>query len=272
MHAANKHHDLAFPPRPTRWGRCRLLSTMLAFAAVAAAQQPTDPDVGATRAALEKWVETSRLISKERKDWQLGQETLRDRIGLLRREIGAMQQRIVDAEASIAEADRKRGELVVEDEQRKTTEAQLLQRVGQLEQSVLELLPRLPAPLREQIEPVSQLLPKRPEDAKQRLDERYRNVLFVCKQIHKWNREITLKSEVRPMPDGTSVEVAVMYVGIGQGYYTGGGGKVAGTGTATATGWVWTPANELAADIAAAIAILKNEKVAAFVRLPVQIL
>lgn len=183
-----------------------------------------------------------------------------------------MQQRIADAETSIAEADKKRGELVVEDEQRRTTEVHLLERVTQLEQSVLSLLPRLPVPLREQVQPVSQLIPTEPGATKVRLDERYRNVLYVCKQVHKWNREITLQSEVHTQPDGTSVEVAVMYVGIGQGYFTGGGGKVAGTGTATPTGWVWTPANELAADIAAAIAILKNEKVAAYVRLPVQIL
>lgn len=263
-----------FPPAPRSPAACRARASLaaLVLGGLVAAQQSAGSDVAATRAALEKWAEASRLISKEKKDWQLGREALRDRIDLLRRETEAMQKRIVDAEANIAEADRKRAELVVEDERRRATEAQLLQQVAQLEAGVLALLPRLPDPLREQIKPVSQLLPANPEESKQRLDERYRNVLFVCKQIHKWNREITLKSEVRAMPDGSSVEVAVMYVGLGQGYYTGGGGKVAGTGTATASGWLWTPANELAAEIAAAIAILKNERVAAFVRLPVQIL
>jgi len=229
-------------------------------------------DVDGTRAALEKWAEASRLASKEKKEWRLGKETLRDRIDLLRREVAAMQQRITDAEASIAEADKKRGELVVEDEMRKATESQLVRRVAQLEQGVLSLLPRLPEPLREQIKPVSQLIPLQPEATKTRVEERYRNVLYVCKQVHKWNREITLKSEVHTQPDGSSVEVTVMYIGIGQGYFTGGGGKVAGTGSATPNGWLWTSDRELGADIAAAIAILKNERVAAFVRLPVQIL
>jgi len=248
------------------------IAAALLLPGTTSAQQAAGPDVEATRAALEKWSEASRLVSKEKKDWQLGKETLRDRIDLLRREVAAMEQRIADAETSIAEADRKRGELVVEDEQRKTTETALLQRVGQLEQSVLTLLPRLPEPLREQIKPVSQLVPDKPEETRLRVDERYRNVLYVCKQIHKWNREITLKSEVHAQPNGTSVEVAVMYIGIGQGYYASGDGKVAGSGTATPAGWVWTPNNELATQIQAAIAILKNEKVAAFVRLPVQIL
>jgi septal ring factor EnvC (AmiA/AmiB activator) len=254
----------------------RLLATfataLLLLRGAAVAQEATGPDVDGTRAALANWAETSRLLSKEKQDWQLGKETLRDRIDLLRREIATMQKRITDAEASIDTTDKKRGELAAEDEHRKVTEKMLQERVQQLERSTLDLLPRLPEPLREQVKPVSQLIPTRPEEVKTRLDERYRNVLYVCKQVHKWNREITLKSEVHTQPNGTSVEVAVMYVGIGQGYYASGDGKVAGAGTATAAGWVWTPNNELATDIALAIAILKNEKVAQFVRLPVQIL
>jgi hypothetical protein len=116
------------------------------------------------------------------------------------------------------------------------------------------------------------LIPAEGEETKQRLDERFRNVLFVLKQVHKWNREITVRSEVRNMPDGTTVEVAVLYVGIGQAYYAGASGKVAGIGNATEAGWVWTPINEIAPDVATAIAILKNERVAAFVRLPVKVL
>lgn len=253
----------------------RFASTFAAAAAlltVATAQQNGGPDLDQTRQVLEKWTEASRLVSKEKQQWQLGKQTLRDRIDLLRREVSAMETRIAEATAKIDETDTRRKELVVEDEQRKRTEAQLVERVVQLEHSVLALLPRLPDPLREQIKPVSQLIPLKPEETKVRVDERYRNVLYVCKQIHKWNKEVSLKSEVHAQPNGTSVEVAVLYVGIGQAYYASGDGKVAGTGTAGPNGWVWQSNNELAAEIAAAIAIQKNEKVAAFVRLPVQIL
>lgn len=237
----------------------------------AGAQDPQDP-VAATRATLEKWVEARGLVSKEKRDWTLGKETLRDRIDVQTREIVTLKKRIAEAEASIAAADKKHEELAAEAALRKATEGKLLEQVVALEKRTLDLLPRLPEPLLEKIKPVSQLLPTTPAESKQRLDERYRNVLYVCKQIHKWNREITMTSEVRTLPNGSSVEVTVVYVGIGQGYYAGAKGTVAGTGTATATGWVWTPANDLAADITAAIAILKNEDVARFVRLPVQIL
>jgi hypothetical protein len=45
---------------------------------------------------------------------------------------------------------------------------------------------------------------------------------------------------------------------------------VAGIGTPSPEGWVWKPANEAARAIADAVAILENEKVAEFVRLPIR--
>lgn len=261
----------------------RVFATGGLLLAAALAQQPNGaslPDTAAaatqveeTRAVLEKWVEARSVASKERRDWALAKETLRDRIDVQRREIASLRQRVAEAETSIGDAEKQQGLLAAEAEQRRATEARLIEQVTALEKRTLELLPRLPEPLREQVRPISQLLPTKPEDAaRQRLDERFRNVLYVCKQVHKWNREVTVKSEVRQLADGTAVEVTVVYVGIGQGYYVGNKGAVAGTGTSTPAGWVWTPANDLAAEIGAVVAILKNEKVAAFVRLPVQVL
>ena len=43
--------------------------------------------VGDTRKALEKWVETRRLIAEEKRDWALGREMLQQRIELVQREI-----------------------------------------------------------------------------------------------------------------------------------------------------------------------------------------
>ncbi len=92
-----------------------------------------------------------------------------------------------------------------------------------------------------------------------------------CAQVNKFNREITVTSEVRELPDGTSAEVTALYVGISTAYYVSRDGSAAGMGTASPDGWVWTPANDDAAQIAKAIAILKNEQVASFVKLPIDI-
>ena len=83
--------------------------------------------------------------------------------------------------------------------------------------------------------------------------------------------EILVTSEVRALPDGSSAEVTAIYLGLGQGYYSGANGSIAGVGTATEEGWEWTPADDAAPEIARVVAILKNEEAAAFVQLPVEI-
>jgi hypothetical protein len=224
-----------------------------------------------TRAALEKWVETRRIISEEKRDLALAKEMLNERIELVQREIKSLREKIGEAEKSIAEADKKRSGLLADNAKLKGASGSLGQALVALEERTSGLLVRLPDPLRERVKPLSQRLPGSMEETKLSLSERFQNVIGILNEINKFNREITVTSEVRTLPDGSSAEVTALYIGIGQGYYSGQNGKIAGVGWATDDGWVWKPANEAAAPIAAAIAILKDEQVASFVRLPIKI-
>jgi hypothetical protein len=227
--------------------------------------------VADTRAALEKWVETRRIISKERSEWALAEEMLKDRIAIVEREIGSLRGKITEAEENITEADKKRTELVEQNERLKEASTALNETVVELEHRTRGLLSRLPDPIRERVKPLSQRLPADQQETKLSLAERFQNVIGILNEVNKFNREITVTSEVRTLPDGTSAEVAAMYVGIGQAYYVGANNDVAGIGTASADGWVWTPANDAALQIREAINILKNEQPASFVKLPIDI-
>lgn len=229
------------------------------------------PSIDDTKRALEKWVETQRVISQEKRDFAIAREMLNERINLVQREIQSLRDRIRDAESSIAEADRDREKLIQENEQLREASSSLGEILIALESRVTGLLVRLPEPIRERVKPLSQRIPDDPESASLSLSERFQNVVGILNEINKFNRDITVTSEVRPLPDGTSAEVTALYLGLGQGFYTGAKGTVAGVGTATPDGWTWTPANDAAAEIARAIAILKNEEVASFVPVPVTI-
>jgi hypothetical protein len=272
MRTANESNTTSRPVR-----RLPSLVWVLAASAWAAAGTPlpaqvsTAEAVATTRATLEQWVATRALVSKETRDWVLGKEALVARMDVIKREIVALQKRIAEAEANIAEADRKRRELQAENEQRKATAAGLEQRIAGLEQRLLQTLPRLPEPLQAKVKPLTQRVPRPGEATAVPLGDRYAAVIGVLNEIHKWNREVTVTSEVRALPDGSSVEVAVLYAGLGQAWYVGGNGRVAGTGVATADSWQWRQANELAPAIQRAIAVFKNEQPAAFVPLPVQV-
>jgi hypothetical protein len=254
----------------TRSSDCRLFLLALAAATPLVAQADPDP-VAMARATLEQWRETQALVSKEARDWAVAKDALAARSDLIKREIVALQKRTAEAEASIAAAEQKRGELQAENDVHKATLATLEQRIGALEQRLSQTLGRLPEPLREKIKPFSQRLPKPGETPGAPLTDRYAAVVVVLNELHKWNREVTVANEVRAQPDGSNVEVAVLYAGLGQAWYVGGKGQVAGYGGPTADGWRWTVRNDLGPAILQAIAVWKNEQPAAFVKLPVQV-
>ncbi len=228
-------------------------------------------DVDETRVRLEKWIETRRIISQEKYDFELAREMLSERIELVKREIESLRGKISDTEKNITEADKKRAELFEENEKLKQTSASLRDTVVELEAGTKKLLKRLPDPIRERVKPLSQRFPENPEETKLSLGERFQNIVGLLNEVNKFNCEITVASEVRKLPDGTSTEVTALYVGIGQAYYVNRDGDAAGIGTASPKGWSWTPANESAARISEAIAILKNETAASFVQLPIKI-
>ncbi|MEQ8819981.1 MAG: DUF3450 family protein [Sumerlaeia bacterium] len=261
----------------TRKPEGRLLTTavcaaFLGAAGLGLAQQDGEPRIGETRDVLEKWVETKRLISKEKQQLQLSREVLDERIKLIEREIEALRGKIGEAEESIAEADKKRVELMDENEKLKAASASLGDVLASLEKGTKELLTRLPEPIRERVKPLSQRLPDNPEESDLSVSQRFQNVVGILNEVNKFHREITVTSEVRELSDGKSVEVTALYLGVGQGYYSGAKGTVAGIGTVSDDGqWTWIEANEAAPQIAQAIAILQNEQVASFVHVPVSV-
>jgi FtsZ-binding cell division protein ZapB len=251
-------------------GFCALTSVLCSLTSGVLAAEPQS-DVDGVRSALEKWVETRKVISLEQRDWALGKEMLNERIGLVQQEIDSLKAKLADAQESISDADKKRAGLVEENDKLKEASIALNDTVLTLEQNTLKLLARLPDPIRERVKPLSQRVPANADETKLSLAERFQNIVGILNEVNKFSREITLTSEVRSLPDGTSAEVTALYVGIGSAYYANANGKLAGTGTPSAEGWAWTQNNDAAPQIMEAIAILKNEQIASFVQLPVEI-
>lgn len=227
--------------------------------------------IDSTRAALEQWVETQRVLSKEKSGLALAKEMLQERIALVQREIDQQRSKIIEAEESIAEADEKRSEMIQENDQLKQASASLGETLVHLEDRTKHLIQRLPGPIQIRIKPLSQRLPDGSEEIKISVSERFQNVVGILNEVDKFNRDISVNSEVHELPNGASAEVSALYLGIGQSYYVGANGSVAGVGTVSDQEWAWKPDNDAAAQILQAIAILKNEQPASFVLLPVEI-
>jgi FtsZ-binding cell division protein ZapB len=256
----------------TRRKYSRIIIVVLVAAALSGAAEPIVRDnVDIVRTTLEKWIEARRLISKEKQDWALGREMLNEQIELVQREITSLSEKITQANESISDADKKGAELGAENSKLKGASETLKSIVAGLEAQTIALNKRLPDPIRERIKPLSQRLPEDPNQTKLPLAQRFQNVIGILNEVNKFNREITVTSEVRTLPDGSAAEVTALYIGLGQAYYIGANGTIAGVGRPSENGWSWEAANEAADRIADAVAILKNEKVAGYIPLPVKV-
>lgn len=260
-----------------RFSRLNMVSVLFMLIAAfishvsAKTESASGKSIDDTRIIIEQWVETQRIISKEKRDLKLAKEILHERIDLVQREINSLHGKIGVAEESIAEADKKRADMVEENEQLKTASASLIDTLVLLESRTRQLIVHLPAPIRERIKPLSQRLPDDTKETKQSISERFQNVVGILNEVDKFNRTITLNTEVRTMDDGKSVEVTALYIGIGQGYYASADGTIAGIGHSSDTGWEWKSANEAAPQINDIIAVLNNEKAASFIQVPVAV-
>ncbi|MBU3727925.1 MAG: DUF3450 domain-containing protein [Phycisphaerales bacterium] len=206
------------------------------------------------RAAMQRWVETRRIVSDEAQEWALGKELLESRIDILSRELASVQERIAEAEKSITEADERRAALVAENDRVRAGSAALAKVAAMMEMRTKQLVARLPDPIRERIRPLSSRLPEDPSTTTLPLTTRFQNVVGIVNEVNKFNREITTTTEIRKLADGSSAEVTVVYLGLAQAFFVGGSGRVAGYGGASADGWT-----SVAASLAAMSSNLRRQ-------------
>jgi len=228
-------------------------------------------DVSDTRAALEQHIEIQKIISDEKRDWAIGKELLKERVAVIQQDIAALREKESEAQASITEADKTRIEMTERRDQLVEATSSLEGTIADLEVRTIALLERVPVPLREHVKPLSQQIPEDSGQTELRIATRFGNISGILQEVNKFNNEISVHSETLDHEDGESISVTTLYVGIAHGYYVNSSGSIAGVGRGTAEGWTWTEANEAAVKIAEAVAIVRNEKPASFVQLPVTI-
>lgn len=249
-----------------------LLATAAAAWCLQASAQDTSTNMAAMRDTLNEWVETRKLIADARNEWALDKDVLESRIDLIRSQVEGMRERTKEAREKVEKAKATRGEKDAENKQLKDAVASLETRIDALEKRTLTVLASLPEPVQRKVKPVSQQIPKNAEEAdKHSLSTRYSFVIGTLDAVNKFNNDLILETEQRDFEGGKSMEVTVMYIGLGQAYFCNEKGTVGGTGRPGPKGWKWERNDEIAPYVAAAIAVYKNEKPAEYVPLPVEI-
>ncbi len=243
------------------------------------AADPISPDsatLDAVSEGYEKYFELVKLISKEKGDWQLEREILKDRTQMVLDQIAELTSKTKEEESKITEADTEREKLQAQLDDLLAVEKTQFETIRRIEAQVKKMLPMLPAPLAQKIAPLASRLPKddlKQEDIKLSISQRFGNVLGILNEINKFHSDIALVNERRDLGDGRQAEVETMYLGLSQGFYAGSGetANEAGVGWPTPNGFQWEKTPEQAESIARMIRIYKNAEVAEFVPIEVSL-
>ena len=266
----NVRHRLTFGTLLLTSAICLLSSGVLStkMSAGDADKISAPPTLEETRLTMDKWLETQQIISRERKDWQQGKEILLGRLELVKKEIATLDEKNKQAESSVTEANKKRSELLSENDQLTAAGAQLTGAVAGMEGEIRQMFKQLPEPIQTKLQPLYQRIPEDPSKTRVAAAERFQNVLGILNELNKTNNEITVSYEVHNLADGRPSEVKAIYVGLAQAYYVSVRGE-AGIGRPTADGWKWEPSKSVARDVLMALEILAGKQSPAFVPLPV---
>lgn len=228
------------------------------------------------KSAYDKYFELKKLISKEKGEWELEEEILKDRTQLVVDQIKELEGKIAEEEEKITEADTEREELQEQLEELQKVEGMQKEKIAALERRMKVLVPMLPETLRAKVQPLIERLPKEDtaeEDIKLSVSQRFGNVLGILNEVNKFHADLSGVNERRTVEGGRQAEVRTLYLGVSSAYYAGSGETAgeAGVGMPSGDGWEWSKLPEFSQEIGRLIRIYDNEDVAAFVPLPIDI-
>ena len=224
-----------------------------------------------TRNTLEQWIETQQIISEEQNDWKVEQSILEETRTLLNNELERLSESISELEISATAADEKRNEINRTKDTLKSAADTIAVNVAALEAKTFKILPLLPEPLTERINPLIRRLPKDPETTSLSLGERVQNIVGILSQANKFNNTITLTSEVRTVDNTTEVQVNTLYWGLAIAYFVDASGEYAGISYPSANGWQTSSIANAGLQIRELISVYEGDGDIKFVEVPAKI-
>lgn len=225
----------------------------------------TGSTIEQTRAVLNKWIETKRILAEQQSAWEVEKQTLAQAIALYEAEVKLLTEEIRRNEQLSSDADKAVIEAEKREQSLREAAAAVLVVMDQLEEHLLKLIKAFPQPLRDKIKPLAIRIPDPDNRKKVGLSVRMQNIVGILVEVDKFNREISIHTELRKAADGGEFEVQTLYLGLGQGFYTDATGQKAGLGYPINGEWQWVDQPELAGRIREAIDIKDNRRPASFV-------
>lgn len=250
-----------------------LLAMSLLPAGYIIAETGSTGDVSETRSQFEKWIQLKVLASEEAEKWKQEKSSLTDMIAVAKAEEEALEEKIESLKTAISSGDTRRTELRESIDAAKSRADVFKSGLVRQEKTLTALLPYLPPPLKKELQPLIQRMPKDPEKTEMPLAQRMQTAVGIITQMEKFQGSLSLISEIKEIPGGESIEVKTLYIGLAQAFFADAGGRYAGTGSPAAEDWNWQVIEDptTSDNIRKAIAMYENTMEPAFVQLPIEV-
>jgi hypothetical protein len=257
-------------PVTLRTAVCLLLSSLFPF------QSYGESKFANVRQLSAEWVKTQRMIAQEKGDWADEKATLQSMVKLLQEEDADLAKQIEKAKQEVTTSDLEREEKRNESDRLQNLEKSVKETLAIHEKKLLEMIEWLPSPLKDfdtnegGISNLIEKIPTDPEASKQSMGKRLQTILAITSLIDKYNNEVWVTPGAREI-NGETVQVTTLYFGLAGGYYVDSEGSLAGVLKPAKGGWIEEANNELAPELAKAVAIYNKTSAeeARFFKLPV---
>ncbi len=240
---------------------CGFLGVLLSVLAcpISVAQQAAEIDQ-----LTKRWLQLERQSSKLQLHWLEQKRLLEQRLRLLEAQKQQLQSVVLERQGHNSQVEDRRAELLAQQEQFEAQHAGVQQALSQLVSKTQTLTQFLPPPLQIPWQKESQAL-RDSNDGSTTLQV----TLAKLSLLADFNRRVSVHSSPIAAPDGQTVVVKQLYLGLGMAWFVTENGQLAGWGQAGEDHWVWHFDSQLKGQsVLDAIAMYEKRKTADWVQLP----
>jgi hypothetical protein len=246
---------------------CGLAALVAGTALHAQDEAAVQKEIEKAREVISKYVETRQEIARVKNEWKSYQELTQRRIDLYEREIDQLSDLIAAAEKDTTQAERQIAAVREEIAELRAANDIVAKALPAYEDKMREMYTYFPAPLQSKVERLVKQLGK-----SRQASDRMAILIGVLNEVDKFNSDYNFDSFEKKLPNGETLLVDVIYLGLAVAYYADSEGTIGGVGVPAAGGWTWSENNDLAPAIRDSILYYNGDiKPAMLVELPVEI-
>lgn len=219
-----------------------------------------------------RWIGLRTTMAQEERSWAARQDQWLAEINLLEQESKALDQQMATFGETASSEEQAQAQLLKHKQAMRAELGRLAPVLDRAERELITWETRLPKSLRLPLAPLFKALPKTSADAEKReVTHRVQTLVSLFTQIENLQHGFHTTREMVEIEAGTRRQVDVLYVGLARAFAVSLGDDWAAVGTPGDHEWHWQAQPEHAAAVRNAINLLKRQKAAELVHLPMQL-